>query len=430
MASPSCGDSQHSAGPPPLSRKQRRRRAKTLRQRAKRRAAYAAAAAQATEESDTDEEEAAEAARQHEALEAAWKQRDVELQRLFLARQRRKNAQRQLQAELAANSHEKRRKRTEALAIMQAEAAEKLAQRRDKAAMAIQQARQASTVAYENQAARLRAAGLVGTREDHLHCWSYATVGACRHDAACRRVHSVPVAARTVVLRNMYVPPPAEAIRRAVGRSDGTNEGLEVDERAEQLHVNRFFLEAIRLLQSFGAVTTFYVCRNEAPHLHGNVYVEYANTVHAHQAVHALRGKAFRNRMLVPDLVPVSNWDKALCRRFVQGRCPRGSQGCHLLHPYMVSVAPPVSPAAPPSEAGSGATPRSRPSPAAGASRMRASNSRTGSSSARSRSPVRRQRRKECSTVTRTTCADDESEEALRKAALAKMRARRAAGTH
>lgn len=80
MASPSCGDSQHSAGPPPLSRKQRRRRAKTLRQRAKRRAAYAAAAAQATEESDTDEEEAAEAARQHEALEAAWKQRDVELQ--------------------------------------------------------------------------------------------------------------------------------------------------------------------------------------------------------------------------------------------------------------------------------------------------------------------------------------------------------------
>ena len=259
--------------------------------------------------------------------------------------------------------------RAEALAIMQAEAAEKLAQRRDKAAMAIQQARQASTVrtwagrgpglsqhgitclrcvgcwafqvAYENQAARLRAAGLVGTREDHLHCWSYATVGACRHDAACRRVHSVPVAARTVVLRvrdtvarardlvcggdtlmlcgqNMYVPPPAEAIRRAVGRSDGTNEGLEVDERAEQLHVNRFFLEAIRLLQSFGAVTTFYVrtcgrvwkdawlvtrgcwqvCRNEAPHLHGNVYVEYANTVHAHQAVHALRGKAFRNRMV------------------------------------------------------------------------------------------------------------------------------------
>mgnify|MGYP006902746866 CR=1 FL=1 len=36
-------------------------------------------------------------------------------QRLFLARQRRKNAQRQLQAELAAKSREKRRKRYAAL---------------------------------------------------------------------------------------------------------------------------------------------------------------------------------------------------------------------------------------------------------------------------------------------------------------------------
>jgi len=43
-----------------------------------------------------------------------------------------------------------------------------------------------------------------------VNCPFYLKMGACRHGDRCSRIHNKPVISQTILIQNMYVPPPQE----------------------------------------------------------------------------------------------------------------------------------------------------------------------------------------------------------------------------
>jgi hypothetical protein len=68
--------------------------------------------------------------------------------------------------------------------------------------------------------------------------------------------------------------------------------------------------------------------RNTGAHLAGHVYVGYA-TVQAAAAAHT----ALRAAGATVAYVPIDDWRKTLCGRFLAGHCSQGRR-CPFVHPY------------------------------------------------------------------------------------------------
>lgn len=66
-------------------------------------------------------------------------------------------------------------------------------------------------------------------------------------------------------------------------------------------------------MRRIGPVTQFKVCRNEASHLRGNVYVQFALREDAVKAQAAFTGRYYASMPLSPVFVPVTRWRSAIC---------------------------------------------------------------------------------------------------------------------
>lgn len=66
-------------------------------------------------------------------------------------------------------------------------------------------------------------------------------------------------------------------------------------------------------MRRIGPVTQFKVCRNEASHLRGNVYVQFALRDDAVKAQAAFTGRYYASMPLSPVFVPVTRWRSAIC---------------------------------------------------------------------------------------------------------------------
>lgn len=108
---------------------------------------------------------------------------------------------------------------------------------------------------------------------------------------------------------------------------DGTTDG---HQRSNEKQFAQFFEEIHTEFLKFGDLQQLKVCQNFAPHLRGNVYVQFKNTDDAIRCYAVMSGRDSLGKKLQCRFVPITNWDAAICSEFKRGRCPKGDLCCFL----------------------------------------------------------------------------------------------------
>ncbi|RKP11087.1 hypothetical protein THASP1DRAFT_27122 [Thamnocephalis sphaerospora] len=165
-------------------------------------------------------------------------------------------------------------------------------------------------------------------------CFSYARTAACRFGTSCTCRHPpAPLASKTLLIRNLF-----NVDRRTLPAD--LDDALEHDDDEEEQRYAAFFSDMMIEFAKFGTIVQFKVCRNEATHLRGNMYIQYAAETEAATAVRSTRGRWYASKRLLPELVDISNWREAVCGMFERavagkggGGCTKGA-ACNLLHVY------------------------------------------------------------------------------------------------
>ena len=124
-------------------------------------------------------------------------------------------------------------------------------------------------------------AKIFGTEEDKVNCPFYLKMGACRHGDRCSRIHNRPVLSQTILLQNMYLPPPQQY----------GQDGLPIpqDEDMLQDHFEEFYEDIFEELTNIGGdLEQLRVCENLSDHLTGNVYAKFREEEDAEKALTAL----------------------------------------------------------------------------------------------------------------------------------------------
>ncbi|XP_062025972.1 zinc finger CCCH domain-containing protein 5-like [Rosa rugosa] len=164
-----------------------------------------------------------------------------------------------------------------------------------------------------------------GTEQDKDHCPFHLKTGACRFGQHCSRVHFYPDKSSTLLIKNMYNGP---------GLTWEQDEGLEyIDEEIERCYED-FYEDVHTEFLKFGEIINFKVCINGAPHLRGNVYVQYSALESALVAHQSVNGRYFAGKQISCDFINVTRWKVAICGEYVKSRyktCSRG-RTCNFIH--------------------------------------------------------------------------------------------------
>uniref|UniRef100_A0A6V2T796 C3H1-type domain-containing protein n=1 Tax=Emiliania huxleyi TaxID=2903 RepID=A0A6V2T796_EMIHU len=127
-------------------------------------------------------------------------------------------------------------------------------------------------------------AKIFGTEEDKVNCPFYLKMGACRHGDRCSRIHNRPILSQTVLLQNMYLPPPQQY--------DPMGNPLPQSEEELQDHFEEFYEDIFEeLITVGGELEQLRVCENLSDHLAGNVYAKFRDEDDAQKALTKLMGQ-------------------------------------------------------------------------------------------------------------------------------------------
>jgi len=124
-------------------------------------------------------------------------------------------------------------------------------------------------------------AKIFGTEEDKVNCPFYLKMGACRHGDRCSRIHNRPILSQTILLQNMYLPPPQQY--------DDNGMPVPQDEDDLQDHFEEFYEDIFEELTNIGGeLEQLRVCENLSDHLAGNVYAKFREEEDAEKALQKL----------------------------------------------------------------------------------------------------------------------------------------------
>ncbi len=143
-------------------------------------------------------------------------------------------------------------------------------------------------------------------------CAFFASVGACRHGAHCRRTHNRPETSRTLVLARLLA-------RDTTGRP------------FDAVYEDVFAGVALAARQAGARIEEMAVCENGSAHLCGSVFVRLDRPVSA-AVVGRLSGRWFARRPVWPEVACDVRWEAAVCGDHAPGAtCLRGA-ACNKLH--------------------------------------------------------------------------------------------------
>jgi len=137
-------------------------------------------------------------------------------------------------------------------------------------------------------------ARIFGTEKDKVNCPFYFKIGACRHGDMCSRQHNRPTISETVLLRNMYQNPAANALQ-----VDGSS--LEMEDKEVQSHFEEFYEDVFTELSNFGKLDVMHVCDNLGDHLLGNVYAKFKDEADADKAMKGLQARFYAGTEMSSD---------------------------------------------------------------------------------------------------------------------------------
>ena len=165
-------------------------------------------------------------------------------------------------------------------------------------------------------------AKIFGTEEDKVNCPFYLKMGACRHGDRCSRIHNRPILSQTILLQNMFLPPPQQY----------GQDGLPIpqDEDDLQDHFEDFYEDIFEELTKVGGeLEQLRVCENLSDHLTGNVYAKFREEEDAEKALKALMVRPPRPARPRPRAPRA----RALCRSRSRNRTHRTPGVCPAARP-------------------------------------------------------------------------------------------------
>lgn len=129
----------------------------------------------------------------------------------------------------------------------------------------------------------------------------------------CKLQHNVPYSSNILLFPNMFQHISLIHPLREDSEFDETDLWIESDEDEIQKLYKLFYLDILEEFQKFGEVVRIFVCRNEAAHLRGNVYVEYKEKTSAVIAEKSFKGRWYDGRQTWPRFCTIDSWKAAIC---------------------------------------------------------------------------------------------------------------------
>uniref|UniRef100_A0A0N5AXY7 Splicing factor U2AF 26 kDa subunit n=1 Tax=Syphacia muris TaxID=451379 RepID=A0A0N5AXY7_9BILA len=150
-------------------------------------------------------------------------------------------------------------------------------------------------------------------------CPFYNKIGACRHGNKCSKLHIIPEASKTIILKNLHY-----------GFNPLIHAGS--SENTAQREFDEFYAEVFSEIdEQYGRIEEMIVSDNIGEHMIGNVYIKFSNESDAQNAVKHLNNRWFDGRPIHCELSPVEDFKAACCRQYDYGECDRG-RFCNFLH--------------------------------------------------------------------------------------------------
>ena len=145
-------------------------------------------------------------------------------------------------------------------------------------------------------------AKIFGTEEDKVNCPFFLKMGACRHGDRCSRIHNRPILSQTILMQNMYVPPPQQY-------DANTGQPVPQDEDMLQDHFEDFYEDIYEELTSIGGdLEQLRVCENLSDHLSGNVYAKFYEEDDAEKALQKLVGRFYGGKPILASFCLLLSW--------------------------------------------------------------------------------------------------------------------------
>lgn len=163
-----------------------------------------------------------------------------------------------------------------------------------------------------------------GIDENKL-CSFYTKNGACRYGNQCTKLHLRPKTSLTLLFAHLYKNPPL-----AVALADGQPIP---DEKIEEVveHLETWYQEIFLEVSKFGEIREMHICDNLGDHLIGNIYIKFAREEDAESVKKNISRRYYRDRLVMPEFSPVTDFLEGSCRNFTKGGCKRGGS-CNFLH--------------------------------------------------------------------------------------------------
>lgn len=169
---------------------------------------------------------------------------------------------------------------------------------------------------------------MVDTRSGANACGFFGKIGVCRYGIGCSSNHPTPGLSKLLLIPNFFAHP---ALDDRDNPEYGTDLGIEFDEEELYRAYNEFFRDIIEEFETFGSIRYIFVCRNHAPHLRGNVFIQYDSVRSAAKAQQRMNGRFYASRPLYVEFRSPITWPTAVCGLFEQSRCQKG-KNCNYLH--------------------------------------------------------------------------------------------------
>eukprot|EP00048_Salpingoeca_helianthica_P016477 m.232511 g.232511 ORF g.232511 m.232511 type:complete len:370 (-) comp18751_c0_seq1:157-1266(-) len=167
---------------------------------------------------------------------------------------------------------------------------------------------------------------IVGTEQDKTTCPFFLKTGCCQYADRCKRAHLFPLASKVVLIKHMCWGLIPERL------DEDDDDAVLQDDKEIMAKFHEFYDDVLPELQAIGKVTQFKACRNFAPHLRGNVYVQYETEDQAAECVRRMGSRWYAGRKLACELTVVRSWRAAMCGPAEKrDGCPR-ARNCNFLH--------------------------------------------------------------------------------------------------
>lgn len=84
-------------------------------------------------------------------------------------------------------------------------------------------------------------------------------------------------------------------------------------------------------LAKYGEILEMFIVDNIGDHMIGNIFVKFMTEEDAKNVKDNVSRRKYREKFILPEYSPVTDFERGSCRKFKRGNCRRGGN-CNFLH--------------------------------------------------------------------------------------------------